>query len=312
MIKKLLDEIKKYNTIIIHRHDRPDLDALGSQIGLKLVLKDNYPEKNIYAVGDESKRYSFVGKMDNIDDSLYNDALVIIVDVAVESLVSDKRYKNAKEIFIIDHHNNNSDISNNWICDTSKIAAAELIAKILMDNNFKISSEAATAFYGGIITDSGRFLYGSRLDETFIIASKLISLGADAKYIYDNIYVEPLEKRRMSSYFSQKFVVEDGVAYLKNTSEVFEMFNVDFQDVSRGMVSVMAGIDEISIWLNFTEDKINDKIVGEFRSRKLPIVEIAKSFGGGGHSLACGAPFKTWDEVDKAILVFKKYLKENS
>ena len=312
MITKLLEKIKEYDTIIIHRHERPDLDALGSQIGLKLVLKENYPNKNIYAVGDEAKKYSFIGDMDIIEDNIYDNALAIIVDVAVENMVSDKRYKLAKEVFIIDHHNNNSDISTNWICDTTKIAAAELIAKILIDNNFKISSEAATALYGGIVTDSGRFLYGSRLDETFIIASKLVALGANPKYIYDNIYVEPLEKRKMSSYFSQKFIVEDGVAYLKNTSDVFDKFNVEFQDVSRGMISVMAGIEEISIWLNFTEDKINDKIVGEFRSRKLPIVDIAKKYGGGGHALACGAPFKTWAEVDEAISEFKKYLKDNS
>ena len=311
MINKLLKKIEEYNTIIIHRHERPDLDALGSQIGLKLALKDKYPNKEIYAVGDYSKRYSFIGQMDEISDDKYENALVIIVDVAIENMVSDKRYKLAKEIFVIDHHNNDSDITLNLISDKTKIAAAELIADILINNNFKISSDAATALYGGIVTDSGRFMYGTRLDLTFETCSKLVSFGANPKFIYDNIYVEPLEKRKMTSYFTQKFILEDGVAYLKNDVDVFDKFNVEFQDISRGMISVMAGIEEIDIWLNFTKDKDNDKIVGEFRSRKLPIVEIAKKYGGGGHELACGAPFKTWDEVNKIILEFKKYLKDN-
>ena len=38
MYKKILDTISKYDTIIISRHSRPDLDALGSQLGLKHII----------------------------------------------------------------------------------------------------------------------------------------------------------------------------------------------------------------------------------------------------------------------------------
>ena len=91
MIQKLFKKIKEYNTIIIHRHTRPDLDALGSQRGLALAIKETYPKKNIYMVGDMSSRYAFLGEMDEIEDSIYQDALVIICDVAVQALVSDTR-----------------------------------------------------------------------------------------------------------------------------------------------------------------------------------------------------------------------------
>ena len=47
MFEKVLEEIKKYSTVIIHRHSTPDGDALGSQIGLKHIIKDNFPEKNV-------------------------------------------------------------------------------------------------------------------------------------------------------------------------------------------------------------------------------------------------------------------------
>ena len=63
------------------------------------------------------------------------------------------------------------------------------------------------------------------------------------------------------------------------------------------MVNLAAGIDEISIWLNFTYDGARDIIIGEFRSRGINIVDIAKTYGGGGHEQACGASLKTWDEV---------------
>ena len=45
LYKKLLHDIKKYQTIIIHRHTRPDGDALGSQFGLQRALKDNFKDK---------------------------------------------------------------------------------------------------------------------------------------------------------------------------------------------------------------------------------------------------------------------------
>ena len=48
MFNTILDKIKKHDRIILHRHSKPDGDALGSQIGLKHILKDNFPEKEIY------------------------------------------------------------------------------------------------------------------------------------------------------------------------------------------------------------------------------------------------------------------------
>lgn len=309
---ELFKKIEQYNTIIIHRHSRPDLDALGSQLGLKIALKNKYPKKNIYAVGDESAKYGFIGDMDVISDDTYNNALAIIVDVAVEHMVSDDRYKLAKEVIVIDHHKNDCDICKNHFCDTSRVAAAEYLTYLLLNNNIDINKDAATCLLGGIITDSGRFLYGDNLAETLNISSKLVSLGANAKYIYDNIYTETLAERRMKNYFNDKFVVTDnGVAYLKNDKDIFEKFPVEFNNISRGALSAMAGIDEIEIWLNFTYDASKDVIIGEFRSRRLPIVDIAKSLGGGGHALACGASINAWEDVDKVIELFDNYLKEN-
>ena len=70
---EILKKIKEYQKIIIHRHSNPDLDALGSQIGLKETLKLNFPEKEIYAVGDMN-RFTFLGEMDNVDDNVFKDA----------------------------------------------------------------------------------------------------------------------------------------------------------------------------------------------------------------------------------------------
>lgn len=302
MVKELFKKIKEYETIIIHRHTRPDLDALGSQRGLALVLRKAYPQKKIYMVGDMSNRYAFLGEMDQISDEVYQNSLVIIVDVAVSNMVSDSRYLMAKEVFVIDHHKNECDITKNVIKDDSKIACAELITELLLEKKWNIPSEAATALYGGIVTDSGRFQYQETTGKTLAIAGKLLDLGADKEFIYKNLYTESLEERQLKNWFANRFeTTEHGVAYLKNGPEIYEKFNVDFFNISRGMVGVMAGIKEISIWCNFTYDPANNTIVGEFRSRDISIVHIAKKYGGGGHDLACGATLNSFEEADLVI-----------
>jgi phosphoesterase RecJ-like protein len=311
MIDLLFKKIEEYQTIIIHRHNRPDGDALGSQFGLAYTLKHKYPTKNIYVVGDSSNKYNFLGDMDEISDEVYNDALVIIVDVAVDYMISDNRYKLAKEVFVIDHHKNECNINAYHIVDTSRVAAAEFLASMLIERGFEIPQYAATCFYCGIITDGGRFMYGSNLAETLNVASKLVLAKADYNFIYTNIYVEKLEDKQMKNYFSNRFeMTPNGVAYLKNTHEVFEKFPREFNDISRGMLSVMSGVEEIKIWLNFTYDISKDVIVGEFRSREISIVDIAKKWGGGGHSLACGASISNWDDVELVIADFDNLLKE--
>ena len=302
-------DINKYDTIIIHRHDRPDLDALGSQIGLAKILKENFPNKKIYMVGDESQKYAFLGHMDTISDECYQNALAIILDVSVKSMVSDLRYTKANKVWVIDHHKNECDITENWLCDTTKAAAAEYITELFLEKGYKISKDAATALFGGIVTDSGRFMYGAKVSNTLRIAADLLDLGANQKFIYDNIYKESLKDREMKNFFSQRINMKGGVAWLCNDEKVFDKYPVEFNDISRGMLSLMSGIDEIKIWCNFTYDKVSNTVKCEFRSRDIPIVDIAKSLGGGGHAMACGATIESFKEVDSIIDSFIALLK---
>ncbi len=311
--KTFFEKIDAYDTIVIFRHTRPDLDALGSQIGLAEAINLNYPSKRVYMVGDDLGRYSFIGKMDIVEDDIFKDALAIICDVACQALVSDKRYKLAKEVVVIDHHKNECDIEDaSTIIDTSRIACAELISHMLYDQGKRINAYGATALYGGIVTDSGRFQYNATTSSTFRIAAWLLDSGADMEYIYDHLYVETLAQRKMKNYFSNHYVTtNDGVAYMFNDKDTLAKFpDVTFFDISRGMVNLMAGIDEIKIWCNFTYDAENDKVVGEFRSRGISIVEIAKKYGGGGHANACGATLKDFMEAELVIADFKNLLKE--
>ena len=97
MFETILSLIEKYDTVIIHRHKNPDGDALGSQIGLKHILRATYPHKTVLAVGDAAGRFAFMedSAMDTVADETYENGLAIVLDTAAAPLISDERYKTA-------------------------------------------------------------------------------------------------------------------------------------------------------------------------------------------------------------------------
>ncbi len=296
----ILDKISAYNTIIIHRHLNPDLDALGSQLGLKGMINTLHPKKNVYCVGDEND-YRFIGSMDKIKDDVYHGALAIIVDVAVKDLVSDERYQLAKETLVIDHHMNDTDFADMIYTNSAHIATAQILTDICIEDNIAIDAKTATQLLSGVITDSGRFMYPATSAKTFQSAWFLMEHGADLQFIYDQLYIEDLEFKKLKGYFINNFeTTENNVAYMKNDKELKTKYNVNTFTISRGMVNQMSGIKGIPMWANFTEED-NGTIVCELRSKSIPIVDIAKKYGGGGHNLACGCTVKSWEETD-AIL----------
>jgi phosphoesterase RecJ-like protein len=310
MDKLLIKKIKEYNRIIIHRHKNPDGDAYGAQLGLSYILKANFPTKEIYVVGDENN-YAFLGPMDNIEDSLYCDSLVIVVDVCVHKLISDHRYLNAKEIFVLDHHLNQPDFECMSIVDSSYIAVCELITDIFLTNNFEINKEAATCLFTGIITDSGRFLYPNTSSRTLELAASLLKKGVNLNWIYRQLYTEELNFKKLKGYFINNFkVTTNGVAYMMNTKDVKERFGVSTFTVSRAMVNQMANLKDIHIWVNFTEDD-NGSILVEMRSGAKSIVHIARKHGGGGHALACGCTLQSFDEAKILLKELDEFNQEN-
>ena len=301
MLTKIYHKIKEYNTIIIHRHTKPDGDALGSQIGLKEAILATFPSKCVKVVGDVSERYSWIGEMDEVSDELYKEALIIVLDTGTERLISDERYNTGDFLIKMDHHYPQGEYGDLAFVDTSRESCAGLVAKFLIEKRFKLNDKAATALFIGMVTDSGRFRYSSTNSETYKIASELMKYKIDTEFIYNKIYVDKLANVKLKAKLIDKFVVlESGVAYLINTKEEIKEYNVPIYDVSRGMVNIMAGIEEISIWANFSEDESGD-IYCEFRSNGKNINVVATKYGGGGHLQASGATVYSFDTVKEII-----------
>ena len=298
MFEAIHSLINKYPRIIIHRHKTPDGDALGSQMGLKLLLSDNYPDKEILAVGDMMPRYSFmeISPLDSIDDSAYEGALAIVLDCGAASLISDERYTLAAATARIDHHVFSEKITDEEVIDTSFESCCGMIAAMAMECGWKMSKEAAMSLYTGIVTDSGRFRYDSTTSRTLRLASFLMEQSFDTNEIYRNLYSEDLSFIQLRAKYVLKIqTTEQGVAYIYTPREEAASYGVDDFTLSRVMVGVMGDLRGIHSWVNFTESE--NGVLCEIRSNRYNINPIATKYGGGGHQKASGATLKNRDEA---------------
>ncbi len=298
MFEKILDAIKQFDTIIIHRHSKPDGDALGSQIGLREIIKENFPNKTVYAVGDGSARYGFMegSQMDEIDDGVYKNALAIVLDTSASALISDDRYKTAAKTARIDHHIFCEEICEIEVTDTSYESCCGLITQFAVESGLKLSKLAAKSLYTGMVTDSGRFRYDSTNANTFRLASHLMEAGFDTNEIYAQLYADDFSFIRLRAQFVLKIqFTENNVAYIYTTKEEAATYNADTFTISRAMVGTMGDIKGVNVWVNFTET--DDGVLAELRSNKYNINPIAVKYGGGGHAKASGATLKNRDEA---------------
>ncbi len=290
MFEAVLQEIQNFDTIILHRHSRPDGDALGSQIGLKHLILENFPGKTVYMVGDEAGHLAFMADsvMDEIPDSTYEGALAVILDCGAAHLISDDRWKLAARTVRLDHHLYTGSFTDEEAIDPSFESCCGLVTLMAWVYSWKLNIISATSLYTGMVTDSGRFRYDATSARTFAMASFLMTEEIDTEALYKNLYADDFEnKKRKAEFILKTQFTPNRVAYIYTTREELAQLNMSTFAVSRGMVNTMADIRGTDIWVNFTE--ADGGVLCELRSSGPNINPIAVKYGGGGHAKASGA-----------------------
>jgi len=302
MKEKILETIKKYETIIIHRHVRPDPDAYGSQGGLAEVLKTSFPEKNIYTVGKEESSLNFLRRLDQIDDGVYEGALVIVCDTANQARIDDNRYSSGDMLIKIDHHPNEDPYGDLLWVDTDASSVSEMIYEFYLfgkDKGLKMSDEAARLIYAGIVGDTGRFLFPSTTERTFACAGELIHYNFSRTDIYNNLYEMEHNLVKLNGYVLQNFKLhENGAASVSLPKELLKQFDAVPSQASL-LVSVLGEVKGIKAWVFFIEEE--DQIRVRLRSKGPVINGLARKFKGGGHPLASGASIYSWEEAASVV-----------
>ena len=303
-IKKFYEKVEEFDRIVVYRHNKPDYDALGTQLGLVEFLKDNYPKKEIHYVGDD--HVSLTGrcfrKMEVLPQEWFNEPfLAIFVDTSKFDRVGladeFESFKKATYQIKIDHHPNVDPYGDLQIVDTSMAAAGELVADMLLFSEKKISKKSANELYKAIVGDSGRFLYDSVVPSTFETAKLLLDKGINLSKVYAEMYNQKLSDLEITAYVMKNYrVTPHGVAYYVLDDAALQKFHLP-PERGKDNVNVFAHFDGIHAWCSITEDKKKGEWRVSIRSAKDSIEEVAMRHNGGGHAQASGCKIKSFDEV---------------
>lgn len=313
--KQILNAIKKYDTIMIHGHTRPDGDCIGSQFGLKYLILDNFPDKKVYVVGETSEYVKFVGVPDGAEDALYKKGLAIVVDCGNQDRISDQRYKFAKKLIKIDHHIEDTPYGDISYVEEEAASCTQIITDFAREMKLEVTKRAAFALYVGLVTDSGRFRFDSVSPNTFVDAAFLLSCGVNIEEVDNNLSVTTLKTLKLTGYVLNNFrTTENGVAYICMTREVVEQFGVSNEEAAN-QVSSLAGIEGYPVWclmMEYSKEEIRIRL----RSRGPEIKALANKYGGGGHAKASGAKLENWEQLpiflndaDALVKEYKESLK---
>ncbi len=308
----LYRKIKEYDTIVIFGHVRPDGDCYGSLNGLKNIILTTFPTKRVFCLTAHVEYLAFLGKMDDVEDEIFSNALAIVCDTATRERIYDKRYRLCKELIKVDHHIVIDNYGDYNIVDENIPATSLLICRFLFTYpDLKITSSGATALYTGTVTDTSNFRYRGVNLETFTLAGRLIELGVDVDYVDHNLSAESLRATKLKSFVYRTLkVTKNGVVYARLTKTAIKYYNVTY-DEAASLVSLLANIKECPVWILCIGYPKEIRI--RIRSNGPDINMLAEAYGGGGHQKAAGASIKSWiqtipfiKEADELVKCYKQ------
>lgn len=294
----LKDLIIASDKVVVMGHKNPDMDSIGSSIGIYKVAQMN--QKDAYIVLSTTEMDNGVGRLMNEirnqeqlfshfigpDEALEiatDKTLLVVVDTHKPSLVMDDRLlKKIDNVVVIDHHRRGEDfISNPLLVYMEPYASStsELVTEFLeyQPKRGKIEMIEATALLAGIIVDTKSFTLrtGSR---TFDAASYLRAHGADT------ILVQKFLKENVDTYIKRSKLIEsvsfyrEGIAIAKgNEHDLYDQVIIaQAADTLLTMDGVIA---------SFVISKRNEGVIG-ISARSLGNINvqvIMESLKGGGH-----------------------------
>lgn len=315
----LKELVKDSDNVIIMGHKSPDMDSLGSAVGVLNIAKSNDVEG--YIVFDESDVTTGVSKvMSKIkkDENLWkyfigpdeaeavctSRSLVIVVDTHRPSLVADEKVlRNASHKVVIDHHRRGEEfISNPTLVYMEPYASStsELVTELIeyQPQKKKLSTLEATCLLAGIIVDTKSFALrtGSR---TFDAASYLRSKGADPVLIQEILKEDFETVRRRNRLIERAYIYCDTMAIVKADTAFYDQIIIaqaadsllTIEDVSASFVIARRDEETVSISARSLGD-INVQLIME-------------ELNGGGH--LTNAATQLHDvTLDKAEMMLKE------
>lgn len=307
--------IKENDKIMIMGHTNPDIDAIGSALGIYRIAKTLGKDARIVAnVETPSIKDLYESIKDQYQEVFISSetalaqvdsgTLVVVVDTHKKTYVgSPELLTKTNKIVVIDHHRRSADFIDNSILTFQEVyasSAAELVTEIIQytQNEVELSEVEAEALYAGIMMDTKNFTFKTGV-RTFEAAAYLRRCGVDI------IKVKKWFQSDLESYNTISEIV-------RKAEIVRDSIGISIYDVQEKETSLICAkaADELltignitaSFVLGLMEDGkvcISGRSIGDVN-----VQMILEKLGGGGHITLAGAQLEnvTIDEAKQELI----------
>lgn len=296
-MNEFISSIEAADSIAITGHIHPDGDCIGSCLGLRQYILDNFPGKTV-AVYLESPapEFQFLSGADSIrqEAEAVRYDLFFVLDCSsldrIEPFIS--MYEHAAKTFCIDHHISSKGIGQEYILKPQASATCEVLYELFDPEH--ISLDCAYCLYTGIVHDTGVFKHSNTTKQTMEYAGDLISKGINTSKVIDETFYQKTftQNKVLGQALLNSRLYEDGqiiLSYL--TGEEMNQLEAGSGDTN-GIIDqlrVTKGV-EAAVFL-YALDADTYKV--SMRSNgKVNVAAISEEFKGGGHVRAAGFSMK--------------------
>jgi bifunctional oligoribonuclease and PAP phosphatase NrnA len=295
MLRRISEEIGRHRAFLITAHERPDGDALGSELALCQLLEGLGKEAVVYNRDLTPENYLFLPGSDRIVHELPPletfDAAFILDCSDLNRIGEDaSRIGTIPNLINIDHHVSNGGFCEIRLIDPQASSTGELIFRLVRDMDLAVTGEIATCLYTAILTDTGGFRYQNTRRGALLAAADLVDGGADPQWISENIYETdpPVRIRLLAAVLPTLTLEEEGrVGSLVVTNKALADAGA-LSEHTEGFVDLPRSIRGVEISILYAELP-DGRFKLSLRSKGAVNVErVARVFGGGGHINAAG------------------------
>ena len=292
--------IKECSKVMIMGHSNPDIDALGSSIGIyrlaksldksAYIITSNNPSLQEFrdSLIEEPEYEDILINKEVAEENIDDNTLLVIVDThKIGYVESQEVLKKADKIVIIDHHRRSADYIENATLTFQEVyasSAAELVTELLQysEVNVELNKIEAEALYAGIMMDTKSFTFKTGV-RTFEAAAYLRKCGVDIIKVKKWFQSDLESFNKIAEIVKNAEMVGDSIAIAIN-EEVNE---------EAGLLCAKAA-DELltinNVTASFVLGNVGDKITISGRSiGDINVQVILEKLGGGGHITLAGA-----------------------
>jgi phosphoesterase RecJ-like protein len=287
------DLISRAERILIISHIRPDGDAVGSLLGLGLMLEELGKEVNLVLEDGVPLVFHHLTGADRVFREavgIYD--LVIVVDSSDIERIGSVLDEYGEPDVNIDHHPTNTHFASLNLVRDNAVATVEIIYDMALALSLPINLPIAEALLTGLLTDSLGFRTSNSSARTLRIAAELMDRGANLQVLYRKAMLEKsLEAVRYWGQGLSRIQCEGRLIWTSLMLEDRKIAEYPGRD-DADLVNILARIRETDVCVVFVEQTDGTVKVSWRAQPGFDVASIATQFGGGGHKPAAGADIK--------------------